>query len=249
MCSVVDCCVFHSPVVCVENGSQKKTSEEEKTEEKDAGTKEGGAVQASGKGGGAKGERKRKGKDKSEKTEGRVVYDRVSSPPPPPPHTHTHTHTHTLTHPSHAHTHTQSKPHSKSKSSKQQAPVSLDPAEQTSEFANSTNIGSIVIILLMMFLVLFAVHCTWVTSNAYSSPSVVLASTNQDGYVGYIVTSVSCSLLNEFILFRSRNILDDFREAYFWLRQNTHDQATVMSWWDYGYQIAGVCVWGGGGGG
>ena len=75
------------------------------------------------------------------------------------------------------------------------------------------------VLLLMMFLVLFAVHCTWVTSNAYSSPSVVLATTNQDG---------------------SRNILDDFREAYFWLRQNTPDEATVMSWWDYGYQIAGV---------
>ena len=37
----------------------------------------------------------------------------------------------------------------------------------------------------------------------------------------------------------SRNILDDFREAYFWLRQNTPDHARVMSWWDYGYQIAG----------
>ena len=42
-------------------------------------------------------------------------------------------------------------------------------------------------------------------------------------------------------LCRSRNILDDFREAYFWLRQNTPEHARVMSWWDYGYQIAGVC--------
>ena len=38
----------------------------------------------------------------------------------------------------------------------------------------------------------------------------------------------------------SRNILDDFREAYFWLRQNTPEHARVMSWWDYGYQIAGI---------
>lgn len=38
----------------------------------------------------------------------------------------------------------------------------------------------------------------------------------------------------------SRNILDDFREAYYWLRQNTEDHARVMSWWDYGYQIAGM---------
>jgi len=34
--------------------------------------------------------------------------------------------------------------------------------------------------------------------------------------------------------------LDDFREAYFWLWQNTDDNARIMSWWDYGYQIAGM---------
>ena len=39
---------------------------------------------------------------------------------------------------------------------------------------------------------------------------------------------------------RTRNILDDFREAYYWLRQNTDENARVMSWWDYGYQIAGM---------
>lgn len=68
-------------------------------------------------------------------------------------------------------------------------------------------------------LLFFVVHCTWVTSNAYSSPSVVLASTNPDG---------------------SQHIIDDFREAYYWLRQNTPETAVVMSWWDYGYQIAGM---------
>nr|AAP78765.1 Ac1573 [Rattus norvegicus] len=81
------------------------------------------------------------------------------------------------------------------------------------------NIKSIVTMLMLMLLMMFAVHCTWVTSNAYSSPSVVLASYNHDG---------------------TRNILDDFREAYFWLRQNTDEHARVMSWWDYGYQIAGM---------
>lgn len=81
------------------------------------------------------------------------------------------------------------------------------------------NIKTIIVIALLMMLMLFAVHCTWVTSSAYSSPSIVLASYNHDG---------------------SRTILDDFREAYFWLRQNTGDKARVMSWWDYGYQIAGM---------
>ncbi|GAA5968720.1 hypothetical protein JCM21900_000448 [Sporobolomyces salmonicolor] len=65
---------------------------------------------------------------------------------------------------------------------------------------------------------LFVLHCTWVTSTAYSSPSVVLASRSPDG---------------------SQNIIDDFREAYYWLRQNTKEDAKIMSWWDYGYQIAG----------
>jgi len=45
------------------------------------------------------------------------------------------------------------------------------------------NVKSIVVVALMMILMLFAVHCTWVTSNAYSSPSIVLASYGHDGYV------------------------------------------------------------------
>jgi dolichyl-diphosphooligosaccharide---protein glycosyltransferase len=69
------------------------------------------------------------------------------------------------------------------------------------------------------FLLLFVSHCTWVTSNAYSSPSVVLASRLPDG---------------------SQHIIDDYREAYYWLRQNTPSNAKIMSWWDYGYQIGGM---------
>jgi dolichyl-diphosphooligosaccharide--protein glycosyltransferase len=70
-----------------------------------------------------------------------------------------------------------------------------------------------------VYLMLFVLHCTWVTSNAYSSPSVVLASRLPDG---------------------SQHIIDDYREAYYWLRQNTKDNAKIMSWWDYGYQIGGM---------
>ncbi|KAF2674587.1 putative oligosaccharyl transferase subunit [Microthyrium microscopicum] len=70
-----------------------------------------------------------------------------------------------------------------------------------------------------LYLLIFVAHCTWVTSNAYSSPSVVLASRGPDG---------------------SQHIIDDYREAYYWLRQNTAQNAKVMSWWDYGYQIGGM---------
>jgi len=44
----------------------------------------------------------------------------------------------------------------------------------------------------------------------------------------------------KFLFNSGRNILDDFREAYYWLWQNTDEDARVMSWWDYGYQIAGM---------
>jgi dolichyl-diphosphooligosaccharide--protein glycosyltransferase len=75
-----------------------------------------------------------------------------------------------------------------------------------------------VVSLFSLLLAMFCIHCTYVTSIAYSSPSVVLASKGPDG---------------------QQNIIDDFREAYYWLRENTEPDAKVMSWWDYGYQIAG----------
>ncbi|EFJ42045.1 hypothetical protein VOLCADRAFT_83836 [Volvox carteri f. nagariensis] len=64
----------------------------------------------------------------------------------------------------------------------------------------------------------FSNHCIWVTSEAYSSPSIVLIS----GWGPH------------------RHVLDDFREAYYWLRHNTAPDAKVMSWWDYGYQITAM---------
>jgi len=69
------------------------------------------------------------------------------------------------------------------------------------------------------YLYLFVHHCTWVTQSAYSSPSVVLPSQNRDG---------------------SMAIIDDYREAYYWLRMNTDYDAKIASWWDYGYQIGGM---------
>lgn len=43
-----------------------------------------------------------------------------------------------------------------------------------------SNLKSIVIVAILMLLMMFAVHCTWVTSNAYSSPSIVLAFYNSN---------------------------------------------------------------------
>ncbi|KAL0421686.1 UNVERIFIED_CONTAM: Dolichyl-diphosphooligosaccharide--protein glycosyltransferase subunit STT3B [Sesamum latifolium] len=80
--------------------------------------------------------------------------------------------------------------------------------------------GAIALLLGVFYLLTrYAVHCTWVTSEAYSSPSIVLAARGAHG---------------------NRVIFDDYREAYFWLRQNTPPDAKVMSWWDYGYQITAM---------
>mmetsp|Transcript_1944 Transcript_1944/g.6984 ORF Transcript_1944/g.6984 Transcript_1944/m.6984 type:complete len:715 (+) Transcript_1944:92-2236(+) len=80
-------------------------------------------------------------------------------------------------------------------------------------------IAAIMILGLTTLAIFYAYHCTWVTSEAYSSPSIVLAARQPDG---------------------SKLIFDDFREAYYWLRHNTDDDARIMSWWDYGYQLAAM---------
>lgn len=97
----------------------------------------------------------------------------------------------------------------------------VHPLNPTSEKSGLYGLDTraFVSIYTVLLLLIFVLHCTFVTSTAYSSPSVVLASRNPDG---------------------SQNIIDDFREAYYWLRQNTASDAKVMSWWDYGYQISGM---------
>jgi dolichyl-diphosphooligosaccharide---protein glycosyltransferase len=71
-----------------------------------------------------------------------------------------------------------------------------------------------------VLLLLFNYHATYVSSMAYSSPSIVIdAGRSPDG---------------------RRVLYDDYREAYFWLRQNTHPDSKILSWWDYGYQMSAM---------
>ena len=69
-------------------------------------------------------------------------------------------------------------------------------------------------------LLMFSYHATYVSSMAYSSPSIVIdAGRTADG---------------------RRVMYDDYREAYYWLRQNTHPDSKILSWWDYGYQMSAM---------
>jgi dolichyl-diphosphooligosaccharide--protein glycosyltransferase len=77
----------------------------------------------------------------------------------------------------------------------------------------------VIIFVLVTMLISYVLHCTWVGAEAYASPSIILASKDRNG---------------------KKHIIDDFREAYYWLRMNTKPDAKIVSWWDYGYQIAGM---------
>lgn len=63
------------------------------------------------------------------------------------------------------------------------------------------------ILVMAFFLITYTFHSTWVTSEAYSSPSIVLSARGGDG---------------------SRIIFDDFREAYYWLRHNTPEVNYIL---------------------
>jgi dolichyl-diphosphooligosaccharide--protein glycosyltransferase len=78
----------------------------------------------------------------------------------------------------------------------------------------------LVIGLLTAILLTFNYHASFVSSMAYSSPSIVIdAGRMPDG---------------------TRVLHDDYREAYFWLRQNTDPESKILSWWDYGYQMSAM---------
>lgn len=81
-------------------------------------------------------------------------------------------------------------------------------------------ISSVVLLTIIGFILAkYVFHSTWVAAEAYSSPSIIMASRGPNG---------------------EKVLIDDYREAYDWIRQNTDPAAKIMSWWDYGYQITGM---------
>jgi len=77
---------------------------------------------------------------------------------------------------------------------------------------------------------IFGLYFLWVNMRSFqshshqmaemlSNPSIILRATTQGG---------------------QHVNLDDFRLAYWWIRDNTPQDARIMSWWDYGYQISQI---------
>jgi len=98
-------------------------------------------------------------------------------------------------------------------------PTSPSARAKLPNFPVQKEIALVVVLGLSVLLFSYSSHCIWVSSEAYSSPSIVLSARQHDG---------------------SRVIFDDFRESYRWLAMNTPPDSRIMSWWDYGYQLSAM---------
>lgn len=81
-------------------------------------------------------------------------------------------------------------------------------------------LACLVIVITLWMLRNYILHSNLYSAEILSSPSIIL----QHGH------------LHDGTL----QIIDDFREAYYWLKQNTKKDSKILSWWDYGYQITGM---------
>ncbi|ETN09153.1 hypothetical protein PPTG_11180 [Phytophthora nicotianae INRA-310] len=68
-----------------------------------------------------------------------------------------------------------------------------------------------------VLLVIHARHSSNIAKKVYSSTSLVFEKMNMTT--------------------KEKDLHDDYREAFAWLRQNTPEDAKILSWWDYGYQV------------
>lgn len=67
-----------------------------------------------------------------------------------------------------------------------------------------------------MLMIAHVTHSTAVAANIYSNPNVMISWQTKEG---------------------KRMVIDDFRDAYSWMRHNVPRKSVVMAWWDYGYQL------------
>jgi dolichyl-diphosphooligosaccharide---protein glycosyltransferase len=97
--------------------------------------------------------------------------------------------------------------------------TSSDSSGTSSSGGLSRFIALVLLLGATAVLAVYGFHSSYVSSLAYSNPSIVVELRGARG---------------------ARIIYDDYREAYYWLRHNTAPDAKIMSWWDYGYQMSAM---------
>lgn len=118
------------------------------------------------------------------------------------------------------------KPSKKSSSSSKAGNEGFDSLKEAMDNALSSSEGIIakrtiaclIVLLGYILSVNFKDYC-WRLSTDLSNPTIIVKARLRDGRVIK---------------------LDDYREAYWWLRDNTPEDARIMAWWDYGYQITAI---------
>jgi len=73
---------------------------------------------------------------------------------------------------------------------------------------------------ILMLLIFKSFHTySWTLAKHLSNPSIIQVGQKKSG---------------------ETVVVDDYREAYNWIRLNTPEDARIMAWWDYGYQITEI---------
>jgi len=80
------------------------------------------------------------------------------------------------------------------------------------------SVAMVLLIVTYMTMGAFDTYC-WKIGKHLSNPSIIQVGQTRDGNIV---------------------VVDDYREAYHWVRDNTPTDARVMAWWDYGYQITAI---------
>lgn len=131
----------------------------------------------------------------------------------------------------HGHAQGQSQPHGhghvshppnlrkKKKSHRRKSSSSLNQEEESSAIVVlKCVVYFIVLSILMLFLTSYQNYCISLC-RSLSNPTIVELRQAQDGRIVRV---------------------DDYREAYWWLRDNTPEDSRILAWWDYGYQITSI---------
>ena len=95
----------------------------------------------------------------------------------------------------------------------------LESSLKTKQGVVATRLVSILLIGFSYLMILGFTQYCWMLGEQLSNPSIIVKARTREGQIIKV---------------------DDYREAYWWLRDNTPEDARVMAWWDYGYQISAI---------